>query len=263
MKNKRLLAALGALVLLIATVVYGDYNVLSKGSYYQNATNGARTDVSGHATVVEQSPPALYYAYFPAVISGVFASVQDAQSVSALNQNRDSSSVIDCRGYNRAALYLFATGASAANSDSLVAAEFALSVRGHIAFAQDSMSTFRTVQRTIRTSGSTSRDTVGGIADGAYYSSGNSDSLFKTPMPDETVIIDGALFAGVSTKQANRGMIVWSTRLGEDASMVLPFMSFRLRHTKQYYNSTGTPTAMPSGTVAKVNVRCDLVLWRD
>lgn len=214
--------------------------------------------------VQEQFPSATSYQFLPMVISGVFASVQDAQSVAGLYQNRDSTSAIDCRGYNRAALLMYPTGVSANNSDSLAGCEFALQVRAHPGTASDSSVTFRVPTSTLHASGGATRDSVGSLFDVAGFSALASDSLFKTVMPDEIVVTVGALFSGASSKVTNRGMVVWTGKSGSFGSASLfPFTSWRVRATKQYYNSLGTPTAMPSGTVAKVNVRCDLVLWRE
>lgn len=235
------------------------------GIYWPDTTGRVQSmTTEGYKYVTEAFPSANNYQLLPMVISGVFASVQDAQSVAGTYQNRDSTSAIDCRGYNRAALLMYPTGVSAANSDSLVGIEFALQVRAHPGTASDSSVTFRVPTSTLHASGGATRDSVGSLFDVAGFSAVASDSLFKTVMPDEIVVTVGALFSGASSKVTNRGMVVWTGKSGSFGSASLfPFTSWRLRATKQYYNSSGNPTAMPSGTVAKVNVRCDLVLWRE
>ena len=56
MKNKmRLAVALGAVVALWAVAAFGDYNVLDKTTYYQNATSGQRTNATGDLRVDDMS----------------------------------------------------------------------------------------------------------------------------------------------------------------------------------------------------------------
>lgn len=225
-------------------------------------------DASGNLKVAEQLSPLLNYTT-QTIIQGVFAPVLDAQSVAGTYQNRDSSSVIDMRGYNRAAVYLWAQGASAANADSLVGIEFALEIRGHNGTSSDTAGVFRLTNKFYRTSGGTARDSVGSSADYALYTNTYGDSLFKTPMPHEIVVSVPALYSvATAVGQShlwNRGFVIWTGKVGESGSSnVLPFMSWRLRATKEFILSlTGVPTAMPSGTVGAVRVTATLVLWRD
>lgn len=88
MKRFRLLAVLGALALCTATVVWGDYNVLDKGTYYQNATSGLRTNSTGDVRTQEQSPAMDANLTFSNIIGATTIAVGSADSSAILDTHR-------------------------------------------------------------------------------------------------------------------------------------------------------------------------------
>lgn len=132
MKNKRVWIALGALALCAATVVYGDYNVLSKGTYYQNATNGATTDASGNALVLEAEPVMDANLTFPSIIS-----------LSTLAGGAaDSSGILDTHRMRLGMLLIKATPTSVTGADSGAVIRLGVQIRTHLNGSADSSSTF-------------------------------------------------------------------------------------------------------------------------
>lgn len=130
MKN-RLTLALGALVLTLAMTAYADYNVLNKGSYYQNATSGDRVTSLGHKTVVEQDPPMDANLTFAPeqVINSTSMAVGGADSSGVLDTHRMRLGMILIKSYNAA------TGANRLS-------RLAISIRTHLNGQDDSSSTF-------------------------------------------------------------------------------------------------------------------------
>jgi hypothetical protein len=255
----------------------GQLKVLVVGGVSPVDTSGRALTISSAngLNTTETSPSANNYSYQPSVISGIFISVQDADNVVGIWENRDSTSVIDCRGYNRAALLMFPTIAAAANTDSLAGMLLALQVRAHSGAIADSQSTFRAVTRyfsgSYTTGLTTPRDSIGSLADVIgddrtvrIGGSQIADSLYKSALPNEQVIVVG------NVNNANRGMVIWTGRANEPGASVFPFMSFRLRALQSITRGTGqTPILCPGGAAANqsksmpMRIRCDLVLWRD
>lgn len=131
MKNRlKLVLALGAMVAL-AGVSRADFNTLFKGTYYQNATSGARVTSSGHETVQEQDPP------MDANLT--FAPEQCISTASLTVASACSSGVMDTHRMRLGSIFIKCTQ-SALGANRL--SRLAISFRGHLNGADDSTSTF-------------------------------------------------------------------------------------------------------------------------
>jgi hypothetical protein len=261
-------------LLLIATLVLGDSNVLNKGTYYQNATNGAKVDVNGNAYVTESAPSANNYSYQPSVISAIFSNIPDGKVVAGLRTNKDSTSVIDCRGYNRAALYLFpsttlTTDAGGGDADSLYGALLGLEVRGFSGSVADSQSTFRAIGHRVGSTGFGGvQDTVGSLSDIIKTSNhiAGYGPIQTSLLPSETAVVVSGMWGGSTSPAPGscRGMIIWSSKIGEaGAAATPPFIGFRIRYLKAYTMASGNIVATDSTTALPMRIRCDLALWRE
>jgi hypothetical protein len=126
----KLFLVLGALVAL-AGVAYADFNTLFKGTYYQNATSGAKTDASGNAYTTESNPE------MDANLT--FAPEQCVNSVSLAAGSADSSGVMDTHRMRLGMLYIKCTKAATGVSTT---SRLAISIRGHLNGQSDSSSVF-------------------------------------------------------------------------------------------------------------------------
>jgi len=230
-------------------------------------------DALGNLYMTESAPSASNYSYQPSVISAIMADIPDGVVVAGLRTNRDSTSVIDCRGYNRAALLLFpsataTTDAGNGSADSLFGQVLALEVRAYSGATADSQSTFRVMPQRIGSGnfGGVS-DTVGSLSDIIKYSEhiAGYAPLRGSLLPSEKAIV----VANTARNSANgffgdpRGMVIWSSRLNEANSATPPFLGFRLRCLHSYTMASGNATVRDSSTALPMRVRCDLVLWRE
>ena len=246
-----------------------------------------RVDSDGNLKIVEQYPVSSLYDLRPSVISGIFTCRGDeTKTTPGLWEIRDSTTVIDCRGYNRAALLMFPSPTLTTDTygsgsvDSLSGAVFALQTRAHYSMTADSQSTFRLVPKVLMqaaggaSSGTAAtRDSVGSLSDIIANdvtvnttTQAINDSLWKRVLPDEVAIVVS------NVNNANRGMVIWNARLNDPSGVgVLPFMSWRLRCVASYTKAgAGGVVKLPqaSGAAAAgvglgIRVRCDLVLWRE
>src|SRR6185436_12161411 len=131
-RHRKLLAALAALGLM-ATTVWGDNDVLNKGSYYQNATNGAKTDASGNAYVTESTPAMDANLTFANIISN-----QTGLAIGAA----DSSAIQDTHRMRLGMLLIKPVIGGTGTVDTTVVLRIAIQIRTHLNGIDDSLSTF-------------------------------------------------------------------------------------------------------------------------
>jgi hypothetical protein len=263
-----------------ATSPQGQLKPLIVGGVSLVDTSGRAMTISSTngVNITDTAPSANNYSFQPSVISAIFSNIPDGVIVAGIRTNRDSTSIIDCRGYNRAALYLFpsatiTTDAGAGSADSLFGAVFALQVRGYSGAIADSQSTFKVMpQRIAATSFGSVMDTVGSLNDLVRYSAhiATQGPLRNTLLPSEkAIVVSGTEGVGVGGFASGgygdpRGQVIWSSRLGDPSSAMLPFMGWRLRCLNTYFVSAGNPVVLSDSSKAlPIRVRCDLVLWRE
>lgn len=227
--------------------------------------------------IIEQSPAARAYDFRPMVISAIFHNAFDTQNGANMT-NRDSTIVFDTRGYNRAALYLWATPTALSDidggsGDSLGAAIVALQVRHHEQALSDTNNTLLALRHMPLPYNSTTgiptgaRDSIGSLTDVGFYGEAQTYNIRQVCLPDERPINITNLGA-----KANRGMVIWSDRVGagEIEKGSSPLISFRLRLIQTFRFSTmATYTGLVDSTAVgtprpmRMRIRCDLVLWNE
>jgi hypothetical protein len=246
------------------------------GGVYYPDTSGRwfKMSSTGEVFTMEAAPSANNYSYQPSVISAVMVPVPDGQMTAGVWTNRDSTTVIDVRGYNRAALLLFpsatiSTDKGAGDADSIGGQVLALQVRAHSGAIADSQSTFRVV--TQRLSGTVDvPDSIGSLTDMKHFGPTNNAAgvLRNTVLPSEkAVVVTNLLSNGTLGTGDARGMVIWSTKLNDGNSATLPFLSWRLRSVNSYCQTLTAGlqvmTVRDSSNSLPMRVRCDLVLWRE
>lgn len=260
-----LLAALGA-----ALIVPKAAAQQTRVQWYDPITNKTYTTGPGTSGLPtrEQFPPGTVYTLIPGAISAILADIAEAQNNPGVRANRDSTDVIDARGYNRIAFYLhpratLTTEIGGGDADSLNGQLLAFQVRGHYSEATDSVSTFtmRANKPGNAVAGAGVRDSVGSLSDLIMYS-GNVATygmLRINALPSEKVVV----VSNPGSVGDPRGILVWSGRLNEAQSASPTFVSFRLRCLRSYTNTTTGPTVRDSTTALPMFYRGDVLMWRE
>lgn len=114
-------------LLALAGMAYADFNVQNKGSYFNNASTGARTTAAGHATVAESDPPMDANLTFTNIMSATLAAGA-----------ADSSSVLDTHRMRLGTLLIKGVPAGGTGTHT----RLAIQIRTHLAGQDDSSSTF-------------------------------------------------------------------------------------------------------------------------
>lgn len=203
-------------------------------------------------------------------ISCIMVSIPDGQidNPAGTYTNRDSTAVIDVRGYKYAAILMWARPTfpgdkGSGTADSLIGATFALQARCHPTSSYDSANVYRNVGGMRRSESGlgtgavvATNDSVGMMRDMLYARNFNitPSSILGNPLPDEKVVVVGNGVTG--------GQVVWADRINNPASgWVTGFMSWRLRALKSFCNVSGSPAA-PANEMA-MRIRFDILLWND
>lgn len=131
LRNWKSLSIWGGLLLFVGLAL-ADNNVLNKGSYFQNATNGAKVDGSGNAYVTESAPAMDANLTFASIIS----------SASLAAGAADSSAVLDTHRMRLGMLLIKCTPISITGADSLSGIRLSVQIRTHLNGQTDSSSTF-------------------------------------------------------------------------------------------------------------------------
>ena len=262
--KQRLPIALGALVLAVATIVHGDYNVLNKGTYYQNATNGAKVSVAGDAVVEQSNAPQTFTVFVPSWMNVQLRHRLNGGPPPGVGEfMQDSTTAVDVRGCTGLALMIYPTF-----KDSTSAQLLGLQVRWHYSETVDSQSTF--IEQATRVfpaaASATARDSIGSLFYGdaatpyqiGKYGGEEADSVAT---PDEQVLVL------TNSVGQNRGRFVRISPPNSSNYSAGPFMSIRLRHlNSQYWNGAwmGDKTSGAGGIQGEqaVRIRVDLVGWR-
>ena len=214
----------------------------------------------GTQVVIDALGPAAMFDFRPAAVSATFANVADGQATPGLRSNRDSSNVIDTRGYNRMQILAFPSAGSTpggdSSADSLYAALGALEMRAHYSTVADSQSTFRVIPHFFTGSDPAKRDSIGTLVSAARYSASTPLSLLTSALNDETVLVIDNIGG------PNRGIVIFDGRINEPASeSVPPLFSLRYRPLGGYTMAGVTTPAFVSGLA--VRIRFDVILWRE
>lgn len=246
-------------LLCVAALALADYNVLDKGSYYQNATNGSRVNSTGDLRVEVTNPPQNFVVFQPDLINCILTARLAGGLPPSPAVLQDSSAAVDVRGANGLALMVYPTF-----DDSVSAVTLALQVRWHYSATVDSQSTFieQATKSYIAAASATARDSIGSLLFQPAASNGPSrysvTSVDSLATPDEQVLV----LANVSG--VNRGRMV-RIRMpdGLSGSSLGPYVSFRVR----YLNGYGTTAFIPwgngvSGFEPQMRLRMTLVGWR-
>jgi hypothetical protein len=122
----------GLLLTVLAAIGLADNNVLDHSTYFQNATNGAKTDASGNAYVTESTPAMDANLTFASIISNTSLAAGVA----------DSSSVMDTHRMRLGMLLIKCTPLSLTGADSLGITRIGVQIRTHLNGISDSSSTF-------------------------------------------------------------------------------------------------------------------------
>lgn len=169
----KLAVALGALVALAAVAAFGDNNVLDKSTYYQNATNGAKTDANGNAYTNEASKDRDNFQIVN-VCDDTMSVAQfiDANSTAGFQFTAESSAVITSYPYRRFTLMMRVIPVAA---DTTSRFRFAVQVRKHTDATGDSSSTFAWASWANATAMSAaSDDSTGHFTAATFFSGGAS-----------------------------------------------------------------------------------------
>lgn len=225
MLRKVLVWAAGALI--VGAVAFATGNATLMGDYYQNATNGAKVDNLGNATVVEQYPASSFSIFKPYWMNTVLMHRLFGSAPPSPYVMQDSTSAEDVRGANGLALMLYPTF-----KDSCTAVVLAIQVRWHFTNgAVDSSTSFieqpvwnNRISSLTTAPAATVRDSIGSLVYGGSAYGAQADSLAS---PDEQVVV----LTNVNPGGQNRGRLIRITPPNAPAGYSAgPFMSVRIRH---------------------------------
>jgi len=147
MKSWKKVGIAGLLLGLLAAIGLADNNTLNHGSYYQNATNGAKTDANGNAWVSDASRDRdnfqIVTVCSDSMSNGAGVGSAWANAGGAMSFTAESSAVIPCYNYRRFTLMIRVIPTSAAGgADSAAVVRLAVQIRKHTDATNDSASTF-------------------------------------------------------------------------------------------------------------------------
>lgn len=164
----RFLAAMAALLLVVAGVVWGDNNTVDHGTYYGNASTGLKTDAAGNLYMTNSSPIQDNNLTFANCIGPT------ALTAASATAGADSSAILDTHTMRLGMLLIHCVPAGGA---AMVNNRIAVQIRTHLLGAADTNSVY-----CVYNYGSTEVGTAGGKPDSVSFghiASGSTSTLWS------------------------------------------------------------------------------------